>query len=219
MLREIIPAIIARDPVEFEERLTILKKAKIPLVQIDIMDGKFVTNTTTADPKIVAKHKLNYELHLMVENPAPYLKEWKNVPTVKRAIIHAEIKKPLAPIIKKIKSNGWEAGLAINPDTSWQSIQNLITDLNFVLIMAVHPGRHAAPFVPKVVPKIKKLHAAYPRLIIEIDGGVNAQTLPVLLSVGATRFAVGSALWSSPNFSRVYQKLLKITKYSKLRTK
>jgi len=225
MPREIIPAIIAKSSLEFEEKLIVLEKAKIPLAQIDIMDGQFVTNSTMADPKIAAKHKLDYELHLMTEDPELYLEEWKNVPTVKRVAIHAEIKKPLAPIIKKIQLSGWEVGLALNPNTSWSVVEPYLVHnpsppplilrggkmtIDFILVMAVYPGRHAAPFVPKVVPKIKNLHAAHPRLIIEIDGGVNEQTLPVLLSAGATRFAVGSALWSAPNFSRAYQQLLQI---------
>lgn len=208
--REIIPAIIAKNALEFEKRLTTLEKTKISLVQIDIMDGQFVANTTKADPEVAAKYKLDYELHLMTKSPELYLKAWQKVTTVKRAAIHAEIKKPLAPILKKIKSNGWETGMAINPDTSWQVIRDIIVDLNFVLMMAVYPGRHAAPFVPKVIDKIKSLRAAYPSLVIEVDGGVNAQTLPLLLRAGATRFAVGSAIWSSPNPIEAYQKLLKI---------
>ncbi|MDO8505768.1 MAG: hypothetical protein Q7S48_04290 [bacterium] len=125
MKREIIPTILVQDRLEFEQRLGIMQ-GKIPMAQMDIMDGKFVANTTFADPEIAAHFKVDYELDLMVENPGPVLDAWKNVPGVKRAFIHAEIKKPLAPLLKKIKSYGWEAGVALNPDTEWEVVEPYI---------------------------------------------------------------------------------------------
>lgn len=212
MRHEILPTENVQSRLEFVRRLDIME-GKIPMAQIDIMDGKFVANTTFTDPKIAAQYKVDYELDLMVENPGPVLDAWKNVPTVKRAFIHVEIKKPLAPLLKKIKSYGWEAGIAINPDTDWK--RRLKTGgykdlIDVVLFMTVYPGQNGAPFQPKVIPKIKAFNKAYPTVPIEVDGGVNEKTLPALVKAGVTRFAVGSAIWSAPDPVAVYKKLLKL---------
>jgi len=157
-------------------------------------------------------------------DPGPVLDAWEHVPTVKRAFIHAEIKKPLAPLLKKIKSYGWEAGIAINPNTGWEVVEPYIGHnapqppltlrggerlIDAILFMTVYPGQNGAPFQPKVVPKIAQFHKAHPEMLIEVDGGVSAATLPLLLKAGVTRFAVGSAIWSAPDPLKAYKNLLK----------
>lgn len=207
MKSEIIPTILVHDRLEFERRLGIME-GQIPVAQMDVMDGKFVTNTTFTDPEIATHYKVDYELDLMVDDPEPLLDAWKEVPTVKRAFVHAEIKKPLAPLFKKIKTYGWEAGLSLNPDTPWQVVEDFLVELDEVLFMTVYPGQNAAPFQPQVLSKIKNFHTAHLDMPIEVDGGVNAQTLPLLVQSGATRFAVGSAIWSAPDPVQVYKQLL-----------
>ena len=189
---------------------------------MDIMDGKFVANTTFTDPKIAARYKIEYELDLTVEDPGPVLDAWKNVRTVKRAFVHVEIKKPLASLLKKIKSYGWEAGIAVNPDTEWEAVEPYIGHnapqppltlrggVDCVLFMTVYPGQNGAAFQPKVIPKIKSFHAAYPNIPIAVDGGVSEKTLPALRKAGVTRFAVGSAIWSAPDPIKAYKKILKV---------
>lgn len=216
---QIIPTILVPKRLEFERRLGIME-GKMPLAQMDIMDGKFVSNTTFTDPRLAAKYKMDYELDLMVEDPGPVLKEWHDtlpqLPPIKgggkvvRAYVHAEIKKPLAPLLKKIKSYGWEAGVAVNPDTPWEDVEEYLDKVESVLFMTVYPGQNSAPFQPKVIPKIKAFHKAYPNIPIEVDGGVNESTLPLLLKAGVTRFAVGSAIWSAPDPIKEYKKLLKV---------
>ena len=232
MKRAIIPTILVQDRLEFVRRLGIMQ-GKISMAQMDIMDGKFVKNTTFTDPKIATKYSVDYELDLMVKDPGPVLDAWKNVPTVKRAFVHVEIKKPLAPFLKKIKSYGWEAGIAINPDTEWEVAEPYLAPhpplsrgervaggrvrggglIDSVLFMTVYPGQNAALFQPQVIPKIAQFHKAYPKMIIEVDGGVNETTLPLLLKVGVARFAVGSAIWGAPDPIKAYKKLLKVVRH------
>ena len=215
MKYELMPTILVPSRLEFEQRLGIIQ-GKIPIVQIDIADGEFVKNTSFANAKIAVKYNIGYEMDLMVKDPWKFIKAWKKVKTVRRAILHTEIEKPLLPIIKKIKALGWEAGLAFSPDTDWTKFTHLFPYLDEVLIMAVYPGRNGAPFVPKVVPEIKKLHKAYPKLTIAVDGSVNKKTLPRLMKAGATRFAVGSAIWNTPNPIKTHKEFLKlINKYAK----
>lgn len=206
---ELIPAILVEDALEFQKRLAILK-GHVKEAQIDIMDGRFVPNTTFADPGQIRgfQTSLRYELHLMVNDPGAEIEKWAT-PTlthqgrgnVARAVIHAEIQKPLEPIIQKIKSYGWEAGIALNPETSWQQIDELISQLDTVLIMTVHPGKSGQPFGEVVASyhllnKIFELHEAHPGLTISVDGGVNAETIPLLLEAGATRLVAGSAIFN-----------------------
>ena len=248
MKREIVPTILVQDRLEFERRLGIME-GKIAVAQMDIMDGKFVVNTTFTDPKIAARYKVDYELHLMVEDPGPVLEKWhatlpqsppiKGGGKVVRTFVHAEITKPLAPLLKKIKSYGWEAGIALNPDTGWEVVEPFLpppqssptggeeaqtnspplvggvrgggTFVDSVLFMTVYPGQNGAQFQKKVLPKIAQFHKAHPEIPIEVDGGVSEKTLPLLLKAGVTRFAVGSAIWSTPNPINAYKKLLKLT--------
>ena len=212
---EIIPTILVQDRLEFVRRLGIME-GKIPVAQMDILDGKFVANTTFADPKIAAKYKVDYELDLMVEDPEPVLVAWKNVAGVKRAFIHAEIKKPLSPLLKKIKAYGWEAGITLNPDTSWETVKDFVEKIDAVLFMTVYPGQNGALFQPKVLPKIKQFHKTYPKMPIEVDGGVNAQTLPSLLEAGVRRFAVGSGIWSAQDALTAYKRLLTFINKSRI---
>lgn len=218
-MKEIIPTILVSNRLEFERRLGIMA-GKIPVAQMDIMDGKFVANTTFTDPKIAAQYRVDYELDLMVEDPESFLQKWHDTlpqpPPIKgggkvvRAFVHVEIKKPLAPLLEKIKSYGWETGIALNPDTPWERVKKFLDKIDTVLFMTVYPGQNAAPFQPKVISKIKAFHHAHPKVPIEVDGGVNERTLPLLLKAGVTRFAVGSAIWSTPDPLKAYKKLLKV---------
>lgn len=205
-MHEVIPAILAKDKLEFEKKLDILE-GQTEMAQIDIMDGKFVPGKTFQDPERASQTKLSFELHLMVEDPETVIDEWKSVSGVKRVIIHAEIKKPLEPILKKIKNLGWETGIAINPETPWQKIDELIHQVDTVLIMTVHPGKSGQVFEEAVLTKITELHQTHPGLVISIDGGVNENTLPHLIKTGATRFAAGSGIFRAPDPIAAFKRL------------
>lgn len=208
-MRELMPTINVENERAFRERLAALD-GKVQRVQIDIADGVFVANQSFHDPLIAKKHALEYELDLMVAEPRPILEMWRVVPSVKCAIIHAEIKEPLKPLIELVKSCGWQVGIALNPPTDWHTIEPLLPKLDTVLFMTVFPGPNAAPFQPQVVPKIKLFHDAHPEMPITVDGGVNETTIPLLLAAGVTRFAVGSAIWRADNPLQHYKKLLKL---------
>lgn len=206
---ELLPTILVSDERAFRERLAMLDR-KLPKVQIDIADGEFVPSRSFHDPEIAKTYGFAYELHLMVAEPRPILERWRAVPSLKCAIIHAEIKEPLEPLVELVKSYGWDVGIALNPPTDWHIIKPLLPKLNTVLFMTVFPGQNAAPFQPQVVPKIKLFHDAHPEISITVDGGVNEKTIPLLLEAGVTRFAVGSAIWSSNHPIQNYNKLLKL---------
>lgn len=230
---KIIPAILAKNSEEFQNKLSILDD-HAEEVQIDIMDGQFVPEKTSQNPVEAAKHNLKYELHLMVEDPEAEIERWAPLPPapshlprvksrgqgmglVTRAIIHAEIKKPLKPIIEKIKSLGWAVGLALNPETSHESIDEFIHLLDTVLVMTVHPGASGQDFAEAVVPnhllaKITELHRAHPGLEISVDGGADEKTIPSLLQAGATRLIVNSAIFKKSEPISALKKLKHLTR-------
>ncbi len=210
---EIIPAILAKEALEFKRKLAILE-GRVETAQFDIMDGRFVPAKTFADPLKIRSwaSNLKFELHLMVEDPEPWIEAWREEPRVRRVIIHAEIDRPLAVLIEKIKDQGWEVGLALNPETSWREIDEYIPELETALVMTVQPGKSGQPFEEAVskyhlLAKINDLRQAHPNLVISVDGGVSDKTLPLLLEAGATRFAVGSAIWQAPDPRQALLKL------------
>lgn len=123
MIATVVPAILAKSEREFKEKLAMIERAA-PLVQIDAMDGKFVPNTTWADPLEVAHMKTpaQFEIHLMVEEPFREVILWGKLKNVKRVIVHAESTKLLRELLHTIRATGKEAGLAINPATPLRKI-------------------------------------------------------------------------------------------------
>ncbi|MFA4917581.1 MAG: hypothetical protein WC560_13045, partial [Syntrophales bacterium] len=145
---------------------------------------------------------VSFELHLMVNNPLPIIAEWvAKVPNVKRAIIHAEIERPLGKVLEEIHlAHLIEAGVAINPETPLEEIHTILPDLDVLMIMSVHPGSAGQKFDGDyIIEKIKDAKNRAPNLKIEVDGGVTAELIPSLQTAGATRFAVNSALFKAEN--------------------
>lgn len=215
---KIIPAILAKNAKEFKRKLLIID-GHAEEAQIDIMDGEFVPEISSEDPETAKLYRLLYSLHLMVADPEKYIEKWKAVPGVRQIIIHAEIKKPLELLIQKIKNSGWEVGLAINPETSHESIDKLIPLIDIVLVMSVNPGKSGQSFETAatkehLLSKITLLHEEHPGLEISSDGGVNSETLPLLLRAGVTNFVIGSAIFDQKEPLEALKKLKHLIRQS-----
>lgn len=212
---EIIPTILANSKNEFEEKLRIEEKLA-PTIQIDILDGTLFPITNWHDAEAVSQivTPAAFELHLMVENPLSIIAEWvAKVPNIKRVIFHAEIARPLGKIIEEIHTNYLiEAGLAINLETPIEEIHEVLSNLDVLMIMGVHPGKIGQKLEDDYVfEKILEAKNRAPQLIIEIDGGVTPELIPNLIKAGASRFALNSALFKDnrPNEAwKILQKAL-----------
>ena len=204
---QIIPAIISQD---FEELQKKIKKVEsyVDLVQLDVMDGKFVDNLTWNQPTDLRnlKTSLKLEVHLMVQNPENIIDDWIKS-GIQRIIFHYESTKNPEGIIKRIKQAGLQVGLAINPETSVKSIDAFINQLDLVLIMTVHPGKGGQEFLEETLWKIKELREEYKDLNIGVDGGINIETAPKVIQVGANIFFIGSSIFKSENFEEAIKKL------------
>jgi ribulose-phosphate 3-epimerase len=210
-MSEIIPTILADSKQEFENKLRIAEKFA-STVQIDILDGSLfpVTNWHDADEVGKMATSVAYELHLMVSNPLPIIAEWvAKVPNVKRAIFHAEIQRPLGRIIEEIHTTHLiEAGVAINPETPLEEIHDVLSILDVLLVMNVHPGKNGGISEGDyILDKIANAKNRAPGLTIEVDGGVTAKLIPNFMKVGVTRFALASALFKAPDPKEAWKNL------------
>lgn len=170
-------------------------------IQVDVMDGHFVPNLTFGAPLIkTLKTKLAFDIHLMVSNPADRLAEFFAVPGVKNITFHAEAVPKEADrmkIIQTIHTAGIGAGIAISPATPVSAIDDVLSIIDVVLIMSVDPGFAGQAFHPEVLPKIEELHKRYPDLMIQVDGGIDAQTGKKCRDAGATNLVSASFIFSA----------------------
>ncbi|MFH1142402.1 MAG: hypothetical protein ABIH67_04700 [Candidatus Uhrbacteria bacterium] len=205
---EIIPTILVNTQSEFEQRLALVEQ-HVHTVQVDILDGSMFNQSSWFDPEVVGSYKTNlrFELHLMVENPLPIIDAWaKHVPGTVRAIIHAELDRPLGTLIELIHQNAkLEAGIALNPETPIDEIHHIIEHLDEILVMGVHPGVSGQGLGDSrcgisdtvIFEKIQRIHDRYPNIILGADGGVDLETLPEFVRHGVGRLNIGSAIFET----------------------
>jgi len=204
MKKIIVPAVIAKDQVELN---AIFQKisGNVDLVQLDVMDGKFVLNHSL-DFDFELDEKYKYEAHLMVKDPDFWIETYgKRIDTI---IAHYEATPNPEKTIRIIKKLGKKAALALNPETEIEKVMDYLNDLDQVLIMTVQPGFYGSPFLPKVMGKITKLRELRPELDVEVDGGINPETVEMTSKAGANMFVSGSYLVKADNMEERVNLLL-----------
>lgn len=194
----IIPAILVHTKKEFRERLRVIE-GLVDIVQIDVMDGEFVPNTTWCDFQFLRtlNTPLHFELHLMVNDPARYIEEAKQISTIQRIIWHIETSVDHAKLIQQCHAQGCEAGLAINPQTSIEQLAPFAHQLDEILIMGVEPGWSAQQLIPTSIEKAKQIRITWPHIPLGFDGGVDLHTLPSLKDAGITRMCAASSIFKA----------------------
>ncbi len=207
-MNKIIPAIIANSREDMEKFLKTVEPY-VDRVHLDVMDGVFVPNKTVSGYEEISKMetKLNFDVHLMANNPEDQMYFWYQIASADRFLVHVESQADLKGIIDQIHSNNKIAGLVLNPDTPIEVIQEFMDDIDLVQFMTVEPGQYGADFREEVVSKIEQFHIKYPSIPIGVDGGVNPQTIPKLLAAGVSMFAVGSYIFSSEDVGKAIEEL------------
>lgn len=174
----------------------------IDAIQIDVMDGHFVPNLSFGAPVAASlKTNLPLDVHLMVTNPGERLAEFLAIP-VQHITFHAEAVTDTSDrraLIAAIRACGATAGIALNPKTSLEVIRDVVDDVDLVLLMSVEPGFGGQEFIATTIDKITALRAAHPGLMIQVDGGVNAETARRCIGAGANNLVIGSALFRAPH--------------------
>jgi ribulose-phosphate 3-epimerase len=192
---EIIPSLVVHSAKEFLGQAHAVVNA-VDQIQLDIADGKFVPNTTWADPTVAKNEiKSNLELHIMVEHPIAEIKKWIGVPQIKRVLFHFEAKDDINETIDLIHQHGWEASIVLNPDTEVKVLDPYLEKIEGVMFMSVYPGFQGQKFIPEALGKIRQFKAKKTKHFVEIDGAVNEETLPEIIATGVDAICPGSATW------------------------
>lgn len=205
---EIIPGILEKEWKDIEKKIEqVLPFANT--IHIDLLDGKFVPNTTWLDPKPFAKYTKDifFELHMMVEEPINYLKPFAEA-GFKRFLGHVEKMSDQIEFVAQGQLFG-EVGLAIDGNTSVDAIQVPLDDLNVLLVMTINAGFSGQAFMPEKLEKIKALRAKT-AIPIEVDGGINNETIMQASGASANRFVATSFIFDSENPQSQYQRLQEI---------
>ncbi len=205
---EIIPALLVESQEQFEQQLKLVEN-EVSTVQVDILDGSVFDKTSWFDAEAVGQIKtpVEFELHLMVENPLPIIDAWaKHVPSTVRAIIHAELDRPLGTIVEWIHQNDkLEAGIALNPETPIDEIHHVVQQVDQILVMGVHPGASGQEFGDSrhgisgqaILEKIERISHRYPEITLGVDGAVSLERAPELKKRGASRLCIASAIFKA----------------------
>ena len=207
-MAEIIPTILVKKFSEVKERIKAVENY-VNWVQLDIMDGVFVKNTTWNNPLDLQdfKTKVKLEAHLMVEKPEEVIDDWLKV--VDRVIVHFESKiYDLDDLIKKIHNSGKQIGLAINPETHFSVVEPFLEYLDLVLFMTVQPGWGGQKFREEVLVKIKSLREIWPNGNIEVDGGVNDENIGKIVEAGANLICMGTFIFKNKNIKETIANLI-----------
>ncbi len=200
----------------FEDFARDVKKVEglFSYAQIDVMDGAFVPNTsfTEIDKINTLESSLKWELHLMVAHPLAELSKWPNVTNVFRIIFHAESSDDPASVVAWARERRLEIGVALNPETPLEKINNYKEQLNVVQFMTVHPGHQGNPFLPEVLEKIKAFTNVADRAFCSVDGGVSSANIALLQKAGVDIANVGSTLLKSTDIQSTYTTLESLIK-------
>ena len=207
MNKKIVPAIIAKNQNELNERLLKVKKY-VDLVQLDVMDNKFVPNTSLFFDFSLPKTKCQFEAHLMVQDPEDWIEKYGyKVDTV---LVHYESCNNPKKMIEQVKTDGKKIGFVLNPETPISKLTGFLNDIDQVLIMTVNPGFYGSPFLPEMLQKISDLRILKPKLDIEVDGGITDKTIGLVDKAGANMFVSGSYIVKSDNAEEAINSLKKI---------
>jgi ribulose-phosphate 3-epimerase len=206
MENKIIPAIIATKQEEVDKRINKVKE-HLSVLQLDVMDGKFVpTHSLDFDFKLPSSD-CKYEAHLMVNEPEEWIE--KNSEIADMILVHIESTKEPEKIIELVKEKGKKVGFVLNPGTSIEKIEPYLDKIDEVLIMTVDPGYYGSKFLSETLEKVKQLRELKPNLNIEVDGGINPDTIKQAYKAGANLFVCGSYLQKSEDVKEAIEALTK----------
>lgn len=199
------PSILSADFGNLERVLGMLDSSEADMIHLDVMDGVFVPNISFGFPVINAVGRLSskpLDVHLMIVNPQNYISQVRDAgATIMN--VHQEACVHLDRTVNAIKSAGMKAAVTLNPATPIVMLEDIICELDMVLLMSVNPGFGGQKFIPQVVEKTRRLKEMISRsgskAIIEIDGGVNAETGRLLADAGADMLVAGNYVFGAPD--------------------
>ena len=207
---ELAPSILSFDLTSLSTSVPKLMAAGAHIVHLDVMDGQFVPPITFGDALAANLRKHTdapMEAHLMTLTPERHFDAFIKA-GCKRIVFHAEATPHAHRLIQSLKSQGIEAGIAINPGTPVSALEAVIDDLDMALVMTVNPGWGGQSFIASTMPKIRWIREQRPDMDIQVDGGIDPLTLPQVIEAGANSFVVGSYLLRAPSLEEGVQSIV-----------
>lgn len=199
----IAPSVLAADFANLEKEIKMINESEADWIHVDIMDGMFVPNISMGVPVVEAirRHAAKpLDVHLMIVQPERYIETFQKA-GAQVISVHAEACPHLHRVVQQIHDGGCKAGVAINPHTSIQVLENIISEIEVVCVMSVNPGFGGQKFIEHTYAKVSSLRTMIrnsgSRALIEIDGGVNQTNSISLLEAGADVLVAGSFVFSA----------------------
>ena len=198
-------SILSSDFARLGEEIATVESAGVDWIHVDVMDGHFVPNITMG-PFIVETCRrittLPLDVHLMIDNPEHFIEPFAKAGAT-GLTVHVEVCPDIVGTLKQIKSLGCRAGAVLNPETPVAAIQPALKEADLILVMSVHPGYSGQHFMPEAIAKVSeirtKLNALRSSAWLEVDGGIDVETLPEMKEAGATAFVAATAIFKNPD--------------------
>ena len=195
----VAPSILSADFLHLGEAIQMVEESEAEWVHCDIMDGHFVPNISYGIPIVKAVRRATKKVvdcHLMIEHPELYVKAFAAA-GADMITVHQEACVHLDRQVAQIHDLGCKAGVALNPATPVEALVDILHAVDMVLIMSVNPGFGGQKFIPRALDKVRRLRALAPDLLIQVDGGVNAETGAQLVAAGADVLVAGSYVFGA----------------------
>lgn len=202
---KISPSLLSANFINLEADIEMINKSECDWLHMDVMDGVFVPNISFGFPVLEAvgkKCKKPLDVHFMIVHPEQYIQQTAKAGAMLMCV-HYEACPHIHRVIQEIHNAGMKAGVAINPGTPVEVLQDIIEDIELVLIMSVNPGFGGQKFIPNALNKVSRLRQmidnSNSKAVIEVDGGVQGDNAKLLVDAGADVLVSGSYIFNAPN--------------------